>query len=449
MFEIEKQHYLLNSLISSHDLIALTIGILKPEYFEPRYRSAAKFILDYANEYRDVPTEELVRVETGVELTKKQLSRAEMEHDSKSIETFCRWCAIEKVIMHGANLLGDIDTDKDKKFGELDSMMKNAIAVSLQKDLGISYFEDPHRRMEDMAKNAIPIPTGWVGLDDIIGGGINRKELFLFAANSGVGKSIFMANLSVNLMEAGYNVLYISLELADLLVSKRFDAMITGVPYAEHKNRSREIADQVIIKGQSMADLTIKRMRESVTTANDLRAYLKEYELTKGFLPDVLVVDYLDLMASNRNISVENVFIKDKFIAEEVRSLADEFNMMAISASQLGRQAMETKDHHQGHIQGGISKVNTTDNLVAILQDETNKAAGEFILKGLKTRNSGGVGKTCILKWNQAILRVTEQDTLKLNTPKPRSDRVLSDMGTAFDHPASQVKSILDNLPKL
>jgi hypothetical protein len=111
-------------------------------------------------------------------------------------------------------------------------------------------------------------------------------------------------------------------------------------------------------------------------------------------------------MASTRSVSQENLFVKDKFVAEEVRSLGFEFDCLMISASQLGRGALETENINQGHIQGGISKVNTCDNFIAIVQSDAMRAAGEYVFEFAKTRNSGGVGRKVVLGWDPISLRV-------------------------------------------
>jgi replicative DNA helicase len=159
-----------------------------------------------------------------------------------------------------------------------------------------------------------------------------------------------------------------------------------------------------------MGKLFIKRMPESTTNANHIRAYLKEFEMAHCFLPDVIVLDYMDLMTSNQKISAENLFVKDKYVAEELRSIGNEYNLLMVSASQMNRAAIGADDIDQSNIAGGLSKINTCDNLIAIIQTEAMKAAGEYMLKLVKTRNSGGVGKFLMLRWNPISLRVTDLD---------------------------------------
>ena len=199
--------------------------------------------------------------------------------------------------------------------------------------------------------------------------GLNRKEMTVFSANSGVGKSVTMSNLAANFLHQGLNVAYISLELSEDVVAKRFDSIMTGVGQSDIFSNITKIAVLVQELSTKMGRLTITRMPESTTNANHIRAYLKEYERMYGHVPDVLCVDYMDIMTSNNKISAENLFVKDKYIAEELRSIANDFDLVLITASQQNRSGMQVKNDElsQASVAGGISKVNTADNWISRL----------------------------------------------------------------------------------
>ena len=103
----------------------------------------------------------------------------------------------------------------------------------MQKDLGTDYWRDPKARLEAIKDNNGQVTTGWASLDKKLFGGFNRGELNIFAGGSGAGKSLFLANLGVNWALAGMNVLYLTLELSENLVSMRVDSMITDIPTRE------------------------------------------------------------------------------------------------------------------------------------------------------------------------------------------------------------------------
>lgn len=438
--DLEKQRVILSLLLSSPSLFARVNPILKGSYFDPLLKRSIQYSQDYFETYHNLPTPSIVLAETKLVVTKEILEKHEVEWIATELETFCRHKAIEEVILSGPQLLADGD------FGTLEANLKTAIQTSLNRDLGINYFDGVEDRLRDLLNNSPVIKTGWDELDELLGGGISRQELVLYAGISGVGKSILMSNQSINHVKNGYSVIYISLELADRVVGKRFDSMTTGISQGEILNNISKVAQEVNkFKAKGAGELYIKRMPESTTTANHIRAYLKEFEQTNGFRPDVLVVDYLDLMASNRNVSSENIWLKDKYVAEELRSIGFDFDCAIVTASQLGRQSEVVDKIGMGNIQGGFSKVQTADAMIAIVQDQMMRASGEYVLELLKTRNSGGVGHQVLLRWDPIGLRVTNLDEgvspgikYKDHFEKvPAINEVPSTSGTVFDKNAS------------
>lgn len=252
-------------------------------------------------------------------------------------------------------------------------------------------------------------PIGWDEIDELLFGGIARKEMLLFSANSGGGKSIVMANVALNFVEKGMNVLYISLELSEDVVAQRFDTMVTGISRKSWKQHTSEIITRVKADGENNGILDIMKM-PSGSTANDIRAYLKEYYLHYNFMPDMLVLDYLDKMNPNEKVSADNVFEKDKRVSEQLRDIGVDENMFIVTASQLNRSAVNATTHDHSQIAGGISKINETDVYMSILLDDAMKAQGDICFNLLKTRSSDGVGNTVYMKWDNKYLRVRNPD---------------------------------------
>jgi KaiC/GvpD/RAD55 family RecA-like ATPase len=400
--ELEKQKLLLSYLISDQELFIKVSPILNTKYFDTSLKPAVTFVKDYFEQYKAPPTVDQLKAETGSTVSlRPTMTRQELKYAEDQLEAFCKEKAIEHAILASPALLAE------GKHGDIEKLIRDALTVGLQRNIGLDYFHDPEQRLKLLSLNNKPTPTGFVKLDEYLGGGINRKEMIIFAAPPGVGKSLTMANLARNLMKRSLNVVYITLELSEEVVAKRFDSMFTGIAQVDILKNITKTTIEITKQASEFGGLTIKRMPESSTNANHIRAYLKEYEIMKGHVPDAMVVDYMDLMASNQSISAENQFIRDKYISEELRSIANEFNLMMITASQLNRgsQMLETmEDLSQAHIAGGISKVNTTDNLVAIMQTSAMKARSEMVFKLLKTRSSNGVGNQFMMTFNPSTL---------------------------------------------
>lgn len=401
------QRLYLTSMLGNPALFARVQHLLKPTYFDNSFQQAIKFMQDFYREHRGVPSTPVFYAGTKMSVEPTVLPKQDLQFVAEQIASFCQIRAVTEAVLAAPALIEKGD------FGSMVNRIKLATQVQLHSDLGIDYFADPNARLMESEAQEILIPTGWDTVDDMIGGGVGRQELVLFTANSGGGKSVGMLNMAYNLLTAGYSGVYISLEMRDRVVAKRLDSMISRISGRNIFSNKLKVGDEInLFKEKSNSRFFIKRMREGTTTADHIISYLRELEAVYGFTPDFVVVDYIDIMASTQKHGGDNMFTKDKFVTEEVRAIGFDFDCLMISASQLGRAAITaTRDQQaigQDHIQGGISKINTADLVIAMVKDEAMDAAGEYRFEFLKSRNSNAVNKKLIMKWNHESLRITD-----------------------------------------
>jgi archaellum biogenesis ATPase FlaH len=378
-------------------------GVFEPEAFDRRLVEPAKFIKGYVDEHSALPTFDMVNAATQSDL-KHPGDLAENHYDwlLQDFETFSKHKALESAILKSADLL------EKGEYGACEDLVKQAVQIGLQKDLGTDYFLDPKSRLEAIKDKNGQISTGWPTLDKKLFGGFNRGELNIFAGGSGSGKSLFLANMGVNWCLQGLNVMYLTFELSENLVSMRLDSMVSDIPSRDIFKSIDDVQLKVKMIGKKSGAFQVKYM-PSGKTANDVRAYLKEYEIKTGKKIDVLLIDYLDLMHPiGTKISAENLFVKDKYVSEELRNLAMELNTIFVTASQLNRSAVEEIEFDHSMISGGISKINTADNLIGIFTSRAMRERGRYQIQLMKTRSSSGVGMKVDLDFNVDSLRITD-----------------------------------------
>jgi len=378
-------------------------GVFEPEAFDRRLVEPAKFIKGYVDEHSALPTFDMVNAATQSDL-KHPGDLAENHYDwlLQDFETFSKHKALESAILKSADLL------EKGEYGACEDLVKQAVQIGLQKDLGTDYFLDPKSRLEAIKDKNGQISTGWPTLDKKLFGGFNRGELNIFAGGSGSGKSLFLANMGVNWCLQGLNVMYLTFELSENLVSMRLDSMVSDIPSRDIFKSIDDVQLKVKMIGKKSGAFQVKYM-PSGKTANDVRAYLKEYEIKTGKKIDVLLIDYLDLMHPiGQKISAENLFVKDKYVSEELRNLAMELNTIFVTASQLNRSAVEEIEFDHSMISGGISKINTADNLIGIFTSRAMRERGRYQIQLMKTRSSSGVGMKVDLDFNVDSLRITD-----------------------------------------
>lgn len=414
----QKQQLLIEYLISSPDTFALSSPIVKPDYFDPEFRHTISFLHNYYDEYHTLPDIDQVEVETGKHFKRRNITNDKIEYCLNEIELFCQNMAMKNAILTAAELY-----EKGGDKGKIRKIVTEAATVSLHRDMGVNFFEDPETRLKELMKKEIVEPTGWKEFDDLLEGGIARKQLLLFSANSGGGKSIVMANLGLNFVMKGFTVLLISLELSQDMVDMRYVQMVTGMKAAEwQKNINRSA--ETILQTKNKADkgeLYIKRMRQGANS-NEIRSYLKEFELRHGKVPDMIIVDYIDVMGANEKIDLSDTFTKDKMASEELREIGEDYNAFMVSAAQQNRGAVKAEHLDHSHIAGGISKINTSDVYASIILTEAMRAKGEIMFQFLKTRSSGGVHKFVHLKFNGVSLRISNLDDISLDNFKDDSN---------------------------
>jgi hypothetical protein len=188
----------------------------------------------------------------------------------------------------------------------------------------------------------------------------------------------------------------------------RIDSMITGIGTREIFKSLDEVELKVKVLGKKSGNLQIKYM-PSGKNCNDIRAYLKEYQVKKGCKPDVILIDYLDLMMPlSVKVSPSDLFVKDKYVSEEIRNLAMETQCITVTASQLNRSAVEELEFDHSHISGGLSKIMTADNVIGIFTSRAMKERGRYQIQFMKTRNSSGLGQKVELEFNIDTLRITD-----------------------------------------
>ena len=399
----ETQELFLRFLLSDNDLFARCQNIVKPEFFNLKYRKAVDLFISHSVSHNAIPTPEQVSAVAGIKL--EPIPNVTPDHHNwfmNEFETFCRHKALEKAIIESTDLLEKQD------YGTVENKIKDASQVGLVKDLGLDYFENPKERLEWIKAQAGAISTGWKAIDQKLYGGVNRGEMSIFAGGSGAGKSLFLQNFAVNWVLAGYNVVYISLELSEQLISMRLDSMVSGYGVKEVMKNISDVDLKVRMKAKGAGRLRVKQMPNGVTT-NDLRTFLREYEISCGEKVDCLLVDYLDLMMPiSAKVSGSDLFIKDKYVSEELRNLAVERDLLFVTASQLNRGAVEEIEFDHHHIAGGISKVQTADNVVGIFTSNAMREKGRYQIQFMKTRSSSGVGTKVDLRFDPDTLRIED-----------------------------------------
>ena len=409
-FDETDQFTMINLMISDSSVYTQIKPILKPEYFDKKYQSAISYLNSFSNEYSTLPTLEQLNNESRCNFSiipgiKENIGVRQSILDM--FETFCKKRALEIAINDCYERLQKGDTSS------LDTIIREAQSVGITKDLGINVWTGVKDYLHKLDKEMGVISTGLKELDNCFDGGLSWGQLNYVVSPSGGGKSLCMANLAVNWAKMGYNVVYLTLELDKELVAKRMNSMLLNMPYREISKNIESVAYNVesFAKNNKPGVIQVADMKMGAT-ANDINAYLQAYEIATGIIPEIIVVDYASILSPcDKRVDKNNINLKDKAIAEELREIARERThngkrTMVMSANQITKDALSEMEFTLSNIAGGTTLVQTCDNLFSVRTNPAMRQAGEYEVKIMKSRNSGATDRKFKVGYNKDSLLI-------------------------------------------
>lgn len=410
-YSVDLQRLFLEIMLEDAQSFIRIQNIYNPQNFDRSLRDCAKFLVDYSNQYKSLPTVDQVKAITGTELRPvSELGDEYVEWFMNEFELFTKRQELERAILKAADMI------EKGEFDPVEKIIKDAVQISLTKDLGTDYFADPGSRINKYFNSGGQVSTGWPQMDRLLYGGFSRSELNIFAGGSGSGKSLVMMNLALNWLQQGLSGVYVTLELSEELTSLRTDAMLTGMSTREIRKDIENTELKVKLVAKKAGQYRVKGL-PAQSNVNDIRSYLKEVQIQTGIKVDFVIIDYLDLlMPVSAKVSPSDLFVKDKYVSEELRNLSKELGVLMVTASQLNRSAVEEVEFDHSHISGGISKINTADNVFGILTSRAMRERGKYQIQCMKSRSSTGVGQKIDLDYNLESMRITDSGESESNT---------------------------------
>lgn len=334
----DKERILLAQLLNNNDLFIKGITFLEKDFFESKVNKLiVSFIKDYYDTYKSIPPEDAVLVELGLDNTradwldiKKQWPTAYLED---YLNAFIKNMSMKSAIEDSIELLADED------YGTIEKKIKEAVNVDIDVKLGltINNDKDSFRELFGMlTSEEATIPTGWENVDEKLDGGVTIPSLNYLLAKSGGGKSIGLINLSWNYIQQGRDVIYISLELKEAKIMKRYITHSVKIPTHEIPNKEMEIYNHIKkCDEKGYGRFTVHFYQPNTLTAMKLELFVRNYVQKYGTVP-IIVLDYAGLMIPNGK-GWQGMFERDKYVSEELRGVATLFDTVVWTADQYNR----------------------------------------------------------------------------------------------------------------
>jgi len=425
---------ILRNLLYNETYYRKVVPFLKAEYFQ-EYHEKIVFeeIADFAGKYDKVPTKEVLSInlqnrgDLTEEAFKDSLSKVSSLSDDwvdydwllDATEKWCQDRAIYLALMQSIKIADGGETKFTK--GAIPSILQDALAVSFDEHIGHDYIEQSSDRYEFYHRKEEKIPFDLEKFNFITKGGLPNKTLNIALAGTGVGKSLFMCHMAGSALTQGYNVLYITCEMAEEKIAERIDANLLNVNVKDITELPEVLFNSKVneISRKTQGKLIIKEYPTASAHAGHFKALLSDLKLKKDFTPDLIFVDYLNICASVRyKGAVVNSYTYVKAIAEELRGLAVESNVPIISATQTTRSGFGNSDPDLTDTSESFGLPATADFMFALISTEELEQQGRILVKQLKNRyNDPTASRKFILGIDRAKMRLYDvaEDSSAIN----------------------------------
>jgi replicative DNA helicase len=380
------QTKVLSCLIADVRLLDTLREVIHPKFFESEANKwIVEEIMEYYDEFKRTPSLDVFKVEISkmedsgmqkriveqLKLAFTQLGDNDLDYVKKEFSNFCINQNLKEAIVQSVDLLkaGSYDRIKD--------LVDKAMKVGVDSDLGLDYVLDFEERNEDL--NRTTVPTGWDCINDLMDGGLGPGELGVVVAPSGVGKTWVLCALGAAAVKAGMNVVHYSLELSEHYVGQRYDTVFTQISSADLKDRKDDVFQKIKkLKGR----LLIKYFPPKGISAKKIESHIEKMTAA-GNKPDLVIIDYADLLLSTTNKS-DSTYGEQGGVYIELRGMGGMLGIPVWTASQTNRSAIDSEVIEADKVADSYAKVMNADFIMSISRkskDKLNNTARFHIMK--------------------------------------------------------------------
>jgi len=393
---------ILSNLLYDETYTRKVIPFIKETYFDVIYEKIIfQEIYNFVTKYDDIPTKSVLNIEIE---NRKDISddmfqsamatiadlKEEKVDQQWLLDTTEKWCkdrAIYLALLESVKIADGKDKTRSKD--SIPSILSDALSVSFDDHIGHDYISDSDSRYDFYHKKEDKIPFDIELLNKITKGGLPNKTLNIALAGTGVGKSLFMCHVASSVLLQGRNVLYITLEMAEERIAERIDANLLNVNIQDIVSLPKSSYESKLNKLQekTRGKLIIKEYPTASAHVGHFKSLLNDLALKKGFRPDIIFIDYLNICASSRyKGTLVNSYTYVKAIAEELRGLAVECNVPIVSATQTTRSGYGNSDVELTDTSESFGLPATADFMFALISTEELESLNQIMIKQLKNR---------------------------------------------------------------
>jgi len=402
------ENLILRNLINNNEFCKRALPFIKEDYFSVREDQLIfTLIRKFIAKYRILPTIDSLLVEANAasglkEAELKRINedlesyREKFEEDQKNLDwmldTTEEWCqdkAIFNAMTESIEIANGEDSKKDK--GAIPKLLSDALAVSFDNTVGHDYLMDGEARYDFMHRVEEKMEFDLTYFNYITRNGVSRKTLNVILAGTGIGKTLMKCHLAAMYLLQGLNVLYITLEMSEEKIAERIDANLMDLEINDVNSLPKDLYVNKVqrLKSKTSGQLIVKEYPTSQANVMHFQSLLNDLRIKKNFVPDVIFIDYINICSSARfKPGMANSYELVKAIAEELRGLAVEGNVVMWTSTQTNRAGFTSSDVGLADTAESFGLPATADFMFTVMSNENLEREGIYLIKQLKNRYS-------------------------------------------------------------
>ena len=376
----------LSSLLKHKEFLQQINDVIMPEMFDnPSSQWIVSQILKFYYKFHTTPSLDYLQIEVKkidnevlkisvVDQIKEayKASNEDQDYVEQEFSNFCRNQQLKKALLTSVDLLGK------GQYEDIRILVDQALKAGQDKSLGHEYDKDVETRYREEERGAIPTP--WEHVNDLLMGGLGQGDLGIIFGNPGGGKSWMLVNLGAEAVKRGLKVAHYTLELSADYTAKRYDSLFTGIEFQSLSKNRKTIEDAVSKLG---GRLIVKEFPMGKTTPQTIENHIQKCR-DLDFKPDLVIIDYVDLLSSRRKSTDRKDEIDDVYTS--IKGMAREIKIPVWTVSQVNRAGAKDDVIEGDKAAGSYNKMMIADFALSLSRKREDKVNGTGRIHIMKNR---------------------------------------------------------------
>jgi replicative DNA helicase len=414
------QQSLIKTIIEDKKYGETIIDIIESRFFE---NNSFKFIMENLKElylkYKEIPNYVTLEQKIKSEYTNldncyvhidtlKSIKETEISGQFQKDEAlkFCKQQNLKKEIKTIQKI---IENGRFEEYDKIEELIKKALQVGSIHQEPEDVFNEAKSILE--RKNRRPIPTGIVGIDNLLNGGLSKGELGIVLAPTGVGKTTALTKIANTAFNNGFNVLQVFFEDNEQDIKTKHYTIWSGEDPDNFKAKEDEVFAKIEeIRKNARSTLKLSKQISDDTTITSLKNYIRKY-ISDGNKLDLLIIDYVDCIKPERSPSGEE-WKGEGSIMRSLESMTSEFDIAIWTATQGNRESISSDIVNSDQMGGSIKKAQIAHVIISIARSFEQKEHNLATLTLVKSRigRDGVIFSNC--KFNNKMLEISTENEM-------------------------------------